>query len=300
MQTSLQNNLFSDRLRLIMELKGYKNANEFATKGLGYPSSEKIARLFRDTETKPSYEILTDIANKFVDINMSYLVTGKGNPLVDLIAPTLAVKIAPETAALIADKMVPNLVPKVVPNLGLERQNMPKVVTVDSNKRDMVSLVPVKAAAGYLNGYGDPEYIERLPTLYLPGMDGATHRAFELKGQSMMPNLHSGSIQIGRWVEALKDIKDRRVYIILTKFDGIVIKRVLNRVKQDGKLIMISDNDNKKEYPNYPVDAEDVLEIWYWRGAIIREVPEPGAQYARFNDLEARLSLLESRYLSSK
>lgn len=230
--------------------------------------------------SSPNYELLNKIV-KFLEVSADEILYS------DLPKNGLR-KIAPNIAPIIApnDKKIPDLIPKVV--------------TVDIKERDVVSLVPVKAAAGYLNGYGDPEYIETLPTLYLPGMDGASHRAFELRGHSMMPNLHSGSIQIGRWVESLKDIKDRRVYIIVSKYDGIVIKRVLNRVKQDGKLIMISDNDNKKEYPNYPIEADDVLEVWYWRGAIIREVPEPGTQYARLNDLESRLSLLENRYLSTK
>jgi len=193
-------------------------------------------------------------------------------------------------------KVAPNLAPIVAPNGEKQPlQLMPKVVAVDRMDKELVTLVPVKAAAGYLRGYGDPEYVASLPTIDIPGVSGATHRAFEVRGNSMLPNHHSGSISIGRWVENLNDIRDRRVYILLTKYDGIVLKRVLNRIKQDGKLILMSDNDNKREYPNYPVDPEDVLEVWYWRAGIIRETPEPGTTYTRINDLEARLSLIESR-----
>ncbi len=291
-----------DRILDYLEFKGINKKQFYEATGL--------SNGFLDKTLNPGADKLDKILTAYPDIDAYWLI-GKDVPM--LIAPQVAARIG-ESDKKMVPKMVPNTVPneqkyttKITTKLPSKSNltddnigNLPKVVTVDSNDRDIISLVPVKAAAGYLNGYGDPEYIEKLPTLYMPGLTGATHRAFEIRGQSMMPNLHSGSICIGRWVESINDIKDRRVYIIVSKFDGIVVKRVLNRIKQDGKLIMISDNDNKKEYPNYPIDAEDVLEIWYWRGAVIREVPEPGTQYARFNDLEGRLSMLESRLLSGK
>jgi transcriptional regulator with XRE-family HTH domain len=194
------------------------------------------------------------------------------------------------------EKIAPKTAPIVAPNeqkRGLEL--LPKAITVDTSDRELVTLVPMKAAAGYLNGFADPEYIGSLPTLDIPGLSGQTHRAFEIRGHSMMPNIHSGSISIGRWVENINDIQDRHVYIIVTKQDGVVCKRVLNRVKQDGVLVMISDNDNKREFPNYTVYPEEILELWYWRAGIIRTIPEPGTQHTRINDLEARMSLIEQR-----
>ena len=169
----------------------------------------------------------------------------------------------------------------------------PKVITVTENNEDAISIVQVKAAAGYLNGYADQEFIESLPTLAVPGLKGGTHRAFEVKGASMLPTHHPGSISICRYVESFSEIRDRRVYVLVTR-DGVVLKRVLNRVEEEGKLILISDNENKREYPNYPIYAEDVLEIWYWRASIIRESPEPGGMYNRLNDLQADVTLMRA------
>jgi len=260
----------------IADIKGIKNIPELAVH-LGYDSAEKLYRLKRSSEAKPSVDILNDFTNKFEDLNIRWLLNGRGEPF-EKIAPKIAPIIAPN------DK-----------NLPIKQGNVPAVVAIDrATKEEAVTLVPVKAAAGYLNGYADPEFIEKLPTIDIPGLSGQTHRAFEVRGQSM-PTQHSGSIAIGRWVESLDQIKDRRVYILLTKFDGIVLKRVLNRLNTDGKLILMSDNDNKREYPNYPVSPEDILEVWYWRGGIIREIPEPGSTYTRINDLEGRLTLLEQR-----
>jgi transcriptional regulator with XRE-family HTH domain len=194
------------------------------------------------------------------------------------------------------EKIAPIVAPIVAPKQDKAHlKNLHQtVVTIDTSNNDVICLVPHKAAAGYLNGFSDPEFIEGLNTLSLPGLTGGTHRAFEIRGQSMLPTHHSGSISIGRYVESLNDIRDRRVYIVVCKNDGIVLKRVLNRIKEDGKLILMSDNDNKSEYPNYPVDPEEVLELWYWRGSFIRESPEPGGVYKQLNDLEARLTLIQS------
>lgn len=65
-----------------------------------------------------------------------------------------------------------------IPNLNF---GVPKVVSVNENNEELISLVNVKAAAGYLNGYADPEYIERLPTIRMPGIKGGSHRAFEIR-----------------------------------------------------------------------------------------------------------------------
>jgi transcriptional regulator with XRE-family HTH domain len=228
----------------------------------------------------PNYEILGKII-KFLDVSADDILYA------DLPNTGLGKKIAPKIAPIAAPNQQ---------NLTIIK-DMPKVITVDSSNTELISLVPHKAAAGYLNGYGDPEFIERLTTLSLPGLTGGTHRAFEIRGQSMLPTHHSGSLAIGRFVESFSDIRDRRVYIVVTKADGIVLKRVLNRIKEDGRLILMSDNDNKKEYPNYPVDPEEVLEMWYWRGSFIRESPEPGNVYKHINDIEARLTMMHTHML---
>src|SRR5690606_4750404 len=41
-------------------------------------------------------------------------------------------------------------------------------ITVDQEDRENIELVPVKASAGYLNGYADPEYVKELPRFNLP------------------------------------------------------------------------------------------------------------------------------------
>ena len=57
----------------------------------------------------------------------------------------------------------------------------------------------------------------------------------------------------------------------------------------------MSDNQNKKDYPNIILDATDVLELWYLRATLSFEFPEPDIIYNRVNDLEARVTLFEDK-----
>ena len=54
---------------------------------LGYAGSEKISRLFRKEDAKPSYDIIYDISNKFEDINIEWLISGKGEMTKQIRAP---------------------------------------------------------------------------------------------------------------------------------------------------------------------------------------------------------------------
>ncbi|MEQ9285396.1 MAG: hypothetical protein RIG77_00730 [Cyclobacteriaceae bacterium] len=78
------NNLMSfyDRLMFFSHYQGIKNANDLA-KELNYKSPEKLYRLKRDINSKPSFGILTDIANKFEFLNLRWLLVGKGEMLIE-------------------------------------------------------------------------------------------------------------------------------------------------------------------------------------------------------------------------
>lgn len=121
-----------------------------------------------------------------------------------------------------------------------------------------ISFVPVKAAAGYLAGHSDPEYIDELNTFTLPMLSPGSYRAFEIIGDSMLPT-PSGSIIIGEMTASIEEIKSNQTYIIISRNEGIVYKRVMKNAKSKGKLMLVSDNT---AYQPYSVNANDVLEIW--------------------------------------
>ncbi len=153
----------------------------------------------------------------------------------------------------------------------LKRGKEVLAITVDENDKENIELVPQKAAAGYTAGYADPEYITELPKFKLPILpSNATYRAFEITGDSMLPIL-PGTVIIGEYVEDLRDIKNGKTYILVTKSEGIVYKRVFNYLDENGKLFLVSDN---RQYAPYQIQAEDVLEIWSSKAYISVQFPD--------------------------
>ena len=73
---------YSEILNQIIKLKGLKNINELSKK-LGYKSPEKLGRLIREPDAKPSIDTLQDFMQLFPDLNPTWLLTGDGNPLLD-------------------------------------------------------------------------------------------------------------------------------------------------------------------------------------------------------------------------
>ena len=124
--------------------------------------------------------------------------------------------------------------------------------------RGDIPFVPVKAAAGYLAGFGDPEFVDELNTFTLPMLTGGDYRAFEIIGDSMMP-IQSGSVIVGEKIENLEEVKTNNTYVVISKTDGIVYKRILKNNRQKNKYTLVSDNPS---YQPYMVNAEDIVEVW--------------------------------------
>jgi transcriptional regulator with XRE-family HTH domain len=144
-------------------------------------------------------------------------------------------------------------------------------ITVDSNNKENVELVSHKASAGYLSGYQDTEFVKELPKISMPVLPkNKTYRAFEIQGDSMLP-IQPGSIIFGEYVENVGAVKNGKLYILVTKQDGIVFKRVFNFTQDEGKLLLMSDN---RQYEPYPVDANDILEIWMAKAFFSNQFPD--------------------------
>ncbi|MBW4889525.1 LexA family transcriptional regulator [Mucilaginibacter sp. HMF5004] len=144
-------------------------------------------------------------------------------------------------------------------------------ISVDKDDNENIELVPMKASAGYMNGYADPEYVAALPKFNLPMFTGGTFRAFEIKGDSMLP-LPSGSIIIGEYVENWGDVKPAETYVVVSKSDGVVYKRIGNKFKDQKTLKLVSDNP---VYEPYEVSGEDILELWKAKAFISTQLPQP-------------------------
>lgn len=140
--------------------------------------------------------------------------------------------------------------------IGSKRVLFP--ITVNDENEDLIEIIPAKASAGYLSGYDDPEYIEQLQKIKLPFLPTGTHRAFPIKGDSMLP-VKDGAFIVAKFVEAIDDIKNGRTYIVLTKDDGLVYKRIYLPEDETTNVVLSSDN---KSYQPYMVPKANILELW--------------------------------------
>lgn len=149
-------------------------------------------------------------------------------------------------------------------------------ISVDQNDNENIEMVPLKASAGYLNGFADPEYIKDLPKfqLPLPSLKQGTFRAFEIVGDSMLP-IQSGSIIIAEYMDNWNDVKTGETYVIVSRTEGVVYKRAGNRFKENKELKLVSDN---KIYDAYMVPAEDILEIWKAKAFLSSSLPDPAQE----------------------
>lgn len=229
----------SNNLRYLRKSKGLTQ-QQFAD---NMEIKRSLVGAYEEDRAEPRYDLLKKFA-EFYELSMDELINEKIN-----------------------DKWKPR--PKVDPS-GVRVLS----ISVDSEDRENIELVPVKASAGYLNGYADPEYISELPKFRLPFLPQGTFRAFELKGDSMLP-LQPGTLIIGEYIENWTDVKVGDTYVFITKSDGIVYKRAGNRYRENKSIKLISDNS---VYDPYQVQAEDILEIWKAKAYISTSFPDPAPE----------------------
>ena len=128
----------------------------------------------------------------------------------------------------------------------------PNAVSFTPERHAGIPLVSQYAYAGYLGGYGDPEYIGSLPTIdFTPDREMTGNwLAFEVRGDSMDDGTKEGYVEgeivICREVEK-EYWKDSRLYInkrdfVIVHEEGILIKRITEHDVQNRTITIHSLN----------------------------------------------------------
>jgi transcriptional regulator with XRE-family HTH domain len=159
--------------------------------------------------------------------------------------------------------------------------------------RSDIPFVPVKAAAGYLAGYADPEFVDELNTFTLPMLTGGNYRAFEIVGDSMLPT-PSGSVIVGEKLESIDDVKNNTPCIVISRNEGIVYKRVQKNGRVKNKLTLVSDNP---VFHPYAVNTEEILEMWQAQAVISKMNTQ---QRWNMNQLADMVTNLQEQVVSLK
>jgi transcriptional regulator with XRE-family HTH domain len=131
--------------------------------------------------------------------------------------------------------------------------------TTDKDGNENIEMVATKAQAGYASGYGDPDFVEKLPKFQLPFLSKEkTYRCFQIKGDSMLP-IPENAWVTGSFIQDWNSIKNGTPCIVVTKDDGVVFKLVYPSLKEEKYLQLVSSN---RIYQPYQISVEEVLEVW--------------------------------------
>lgn len=135
----------------------------------------------------------------------------------------------------------------------------------EKNKKNRNLFVPIKARAGYLEGWNDEDLHKELEPIHIPGLpDNREARTFEIEGMSMFPIICTGDLLVCTKVEVTDEFRDDNVYVIITRLNGILVKFV-HGIEPALKLVSLN-----KSFQNILIDLEDIREIWKARFKITR------------------------------
>ena len=172
-------------------------------------------------------------------------------------------------------------------------------ISVDAENRNNIECVSQKVKAGYTAGYSDPEYIGKLPVFQIPFLPGDKKlRAFQVEGDSMLP-VPEGAWVVCEYLEDFSQAKSDELYVVVTRDDGVVFKRIENRITENGILGLSSLNP---AYKSYEIPILEIMEMWKFVSFISSEVntdfsPEESL-FEMMKELKTEMSDLKEKYKS--
>jgi len=205
------------------------NKNSFS-EAVGMTTNVTIGRIVNE-KRRPSVKTLEKITSRFPQISYDWLLTGRG----EMLMPEFTADARP--------------------------------VNVETFM--YVPLIPVRASAGYLTGYGDTEYIESLPSLpvVVDKQYKGKYRLFEVEGDSMDDGTRGAlcdkDIVLGR--EVKRELWQNKLhinnwnFIIVHRTEGITIKRILEHNTEDGSILCHPVNPLYEDFTLY---LDEVLELY--------------------------------------
>lgn len=124
--------------------------------------------------------------------------------------------------------------------------------------RNNIVLVSQKALAGYALRPDDIDYLKDMKRFSIPNVEGNLI-AFEISGDSMLPNIANGDILICEELERGEPIRDNAMYVVVT--DVVVAKRVQQIKKNNELSSLLLISDNSAIYRPYEIEVEEVKQL---------------------------------------
>lgn len=142
-------------------------------------------------------------------------------------------------------------------------------ISVSSDNKENIEFVPVKAKAGYLAGYADPEFIGQLPKLSLPHLpENKSFRMFATEGDSMLP-IPENCLVLTEYVSDWNLLKQTYCIVIMKSEQRFLFKQV-TLLPETRAFLLHSLNPL---YPDVEVFVGDVLEVWRYHSHLTDVIP---------------------------
>lgn len=177
---------------------------------------------------------------------------------------------------------------------GFDPQNQKQVIPAEYTNK-AIYYVPIRARAGYLHSYDDELFLQSLQKVVLPSFEGepTNKRIFQVEGDSMYRTLVNDDLVIAQKVERTDPIIEDYIYVVVTRSEGMLIKRVSDRVKERNVLVLRSDN-YKAGYSPIVVPVEDVVELWLAKGKITYDLGRDHTLEDEIAEMKNEVAILRS------
>lgn len=236
-----------------------------------------LSAALNGTEKYLTEGLVDKFCQAFPELNKTWLLTGEGGMLNIIHTPKddfFSHLPEPEPSAKEED------VYKKLEELRKKRNSNPEPSSRIINNDDLVDaieyVVPWPGQAGMASKFYPEEMIEKLEKTIVkvkPEYRGVFHR-IEVNGNSMPPKIQTGDwlrceeISSLFWLEKNFFKKDN-IYCIWHNARGIIFKRLI--YKELGEIWCSSDNEDKVEFPDFPLEIEKVNKILIVRALVDRK-----------------------------
>lgn len=189
--------------------------------GIGKDLKSKI----KTKRQNVSMDKLTTFCEKYEDASVDYILFGRGEPL--------------RKAAKHGAKEV-------------------RKTVVQTSRRTAPFYMNLPVSAGQIIQYPDNLYGDASGSIDLPILRGAEF-FFPVIGMSMLPTIEEGEVIGVKHIDTMETVNPDRIYMIITRDNERMIKRILSYDAESGLVTLGSDNQN---YPHITITMDMIVDVY--------------------------------------
>lgn len=283
----------------ILQIPNYYNLNVSEFSKIVGVSNGYFAKQ-KTNDASVGSKILEKIVKTYPEINTSWLLTGEGG-IFKTKTPKILIKENDKENDKDFDKER-----KLQKSLSNDEEDFEGLQEARPVVYDMpegvvenavaVPVLPVEAAAGA--GAFNLDFNEEVETMVLPRSfltpTTSMRYCIDVRGESMEPTLLDRTRIVIRLLDRSNwgDVRNGKVYVITDREGLTYVKRVQNRLKTRGALVLISDNPDRDRFRSFELREEEIQHIWTVELYIADHIP-PVAQ--RWDGMRDELDALRDR-----